>query len=155
AWYIWYRDWPKDHPSVSPDELNEIGMSAVRVDHDNVPWRRLFTSRQLWLIMLMYWSYVCGGIIYTQRLGEYLVEGRGFSNREMKYTYALAFVMGALGNFIAGYVSDRLARKHGPWVGYCALGAVSLVGAGLCLLATALTAGKLTGAIFLILGFGV
>jgi MFS family permease len=155
GWYWWYRDRPQQHPSVTPAELEEIGPAADGSHHLGIPWRQLFGGPQLWLIMLMYFTYVCGGIFYMSRLTEFLVEGRGLSSNEMGVVYSLAFLMGAIGNLAGGFACDHLTRRFGPWVGCCLLGAVSLTGAGLLLLAVALTTGKITPAILLILGFGV
>jgi len=41
-------------PSVTAAELAEIGDSGVAHTHTKVPWRRLFRSRALWLIVLAY-----------------------------------------------------------------------------------------------------
>jgi len=155
GWYWWYRDRPQQHPSVTPAELAEIGPIAVHSDHHQVPWGPLFSNPQLWLIMLMYFTYVCGGIFYMSRLTEFLVEGRGLTDGEMGMAYSLAFVMGAMGNLAGGFLCDLLARKYGHWVGYCLLGSISLTGAGLLLLATALVPGKLSAVVFLTIGFGV
>lgn len=154
AWYWWYRDRPQQHPSVTPAELAEIGHTA-RSDHHHVPWRRLFGHPQLWLIMLMYFTYVCGGIFYMSRIKEFLVRGRGFSSDQADVVYSLAFLMGAAGNLTGGFLCDYLTRRRGPWVGCCLLGSVSLTGAGLCLLAAALAPSNLACAALLMLGFGV
>src|SRR5262249_10796364 len=59
VWVIWYRDNPADHSAVSQQELAEIGRQESS-DHRAVPWARLFTRPQLWLIVAMYWFYVSG-----------------------------------------------------------------------------------------------
>jgi ACS family glucarate transporter-like MFS transporter len=155
GWYWWYRDWPQQHSAVTPEEQREIGPVVVTTDHQAVPWRKLFSQPQLWLIMFMYFTYVCGGIFYMGRLPEFLELGRGMSKDEVKWVYSLAFLMGAAGNLAGGFVCGRLIRTRGPWIGCCVLGSVSLAVAGLLLLAVALSTGKTSAAVLLILGFGV
>ena len=67
---------------------------------------------------------------------------------------ALPFLMGAAGNLIGGFLSDRLSRRYGLSVGRRVLGSVCLAVSAGMLLATALTTGKVSGVVFLALGFG-
>jgi len=152
-WYWWYRDQPHGHPAVPPEELAEIGPPPPPT-HQGVPWRQLFGSRQLWLIMLMYWCYVWGSMFYLSWFPTYLVKGRGLSEKESVFA-ALAFVMGMIGNLTGGFLCDFLARRLGLSLGRRLIGSVSLAGSALLLLATALTTGKATGVILLALGFGL
>jgi ACS family glucarate transporter-like MFS transporter len=120
-----------------------------------VPWRILFRSRQLWLIMLMYWCYVWGSIFYLGWFPTYLVKGRGLSLEEMSLFAALPFVLGALGNAVGGRLGDRLVRRYGLSLGRRLMGTTCLLLSAALLAATALTTGKMTGVVLLALGFGV
>ncbi|MGQ0634502.1 MAG: MFS transporter [Planctomycetaceae bacterium] len=155
VWFGWFRDDPAGHPAVTPAELSEIGANHSRPNHSGVPWRRLFASPQLWLIMAMYWFYVFGAIFFMFSLPKYLTNGRNFSDGEMAICVALAFGMGAIGNVAGGWVSDRLSRRFGLRIGRNLPGTVCLLLTGLLLFATAFTPGKIGPAILLILAFGV
>jgi MFS family permease len=155
VWLVWYRDHPAHHAAVTPEELAEIGPGDPPNRHAGVPWGQLARSRQLWLIMAMYWCYVWGSMFYLTWFPEYLMKGRGLSEDEMAVFAALPFVLGAAGNLLGGFLSDRLSRRYGLSVGRRVLGSVCLAVSALLLLATALTTGKVSGVVFLALGFGV
>jgi MFS family permease len=155
VWYAWYRDHPPRQPGISRQELVEIGTNDAPPAHALVPWGRLFRSRQLWLIMAMYWCYVWGSMFYLTWLPTYLMKGRGLTEEEMGIFSSLPFVLGALGNLAGGSLSDRLVGRYGLTLGRRLIGCASLAAAALCLFATALTSGKASGVILLALGFGV
>ncbi len=85
AWMWWYRDEPSGHPSMTVDELHEIGAGAsskeTGIAHAAVPWSLLLRSRSLWLIMAMYGCYAWGSWFYFSWMHTYLVKGRGFRRR--------------------------------------------------------------------------
>lgn len=155
VWYAWYRDHPTQHRSVTREELAEIGTVGPPVGHAAVPWGRLFRSRQLWLIMLMYWFYVWGSMFYLTWFPEYLLKGRGLGTDELAVLAALPFAMGAAGNLLGGFLSDHLSRKYGLQVGRRLIGTLCLAVSAALLLATALTPDKYAAVALLAVGFGV
>ncbi len=51
--YGWFRNAPKDHPSISRQELEEIALHSDRLESDPnqpTPWLRLLSSPATWLI---------------------------------------------------------------------------------------------------------
>jgi MFS family permease len=154
VWYAWYRDHPGSQPGISPQELEEIGTVEAYPDHAGVPWGKLFRSRQLWLLMAMYWCYVWGSMFYLTWFPTYLVKGRGFSEGEMGAFAALPFLLGVAGNLAGGFLSDGLSRRYGLRVGRRLVGSVSLTLSALFLVATALIEGKVVAILLLALGFG-
>jgi MFS family permease len=155
VWYSWYRDHPTQKAGLSMRELAEIGTNPLPPVAESVPWRRLFGSRQLWLIMGMYWCYVWGSMFYLSWLHTYLVRGRGFTEYEMGAFSALPFLMGMAGNLAGGFLGDRLVGKLGLSLGRRIMGSVSLAATALLFLATALTTSKVSAIALLSLGFGV
>jgi MFS family permease len=158
VWYTWYRDHPSEHRSITPEELAEVETTQNRSASRSVrgtPWGALFRSRQLWLIMAMYWCYVWGSMFYLTWFPEYLMKGRGLTEAQMGMFSALPFFFGAAGNLIGGFLSDGLSRRFGLSVGRRFLGAACLAASGLLLLATAVTPGKATAIALLAVGFGV
>ncbi len=155
AWWWWYHDDPARQPGITRREIEEIGASPIRDGNAGVPWRRLFSQRQLWLIMAMYWCYVWGSWFYLSWFHTYLIKGRGFTETEMGLYSPIPFVFGALGNVAGGFLSDNLARTRGLRVGRRVIGSTCLAASALFLLATAFTTGKASGLILLTLGFGV
>ena len=143
VWLARYRDPIPEGPALAAHARNAV------------PWRTLFRNPQLWLIMAMYWCYVWGSIFYLTWFHTYLVKGRGFTEAEMGVYASLPFIMGAAGNLFGGWLSDRLVKTHGLRHGRRVVGSVCLAASALLLCATALTRGKVSGVVFLTLGFGI
>ncbi|MBI3280511.1 MAG: MFS transporter [Acidobacteria bacterium] len=153
-WMPWYRNSPAEHPGISRRELEEISAGRTHGSHTGIPWGSLFRSRQLWLVMLMYQFYGWGSYFYLSWLHTYLVKGRGLSEQEMGIFSTLPFVLGASANLMGGWLSDRLCRKYGLRKGRSVVGTAGLLGGALCVLGTALTEGKLSGVLWISIGYG-
>jgi ACS family glucarate transporter-like MFS transporter len=123
--------------------------------HANVPWARLFRQRQLWLICVMYWCYAWGSWFYFTWFPVYLVKGAGFTEAQMGIFSALPFLLGAAGNIVGGFLSDRLAVRFGLKVGRRLVGCVSLAISSLLLIAMTLTHDKTAIVVLSSLGFGI
>jgi MFS family permease len=55
AFYRWYRDNPRDHPSVNAAELALLGgAEKMAAGHGDVPWDKLVESRTVWFLWLQY-----------------------------------------------------------------------------------------------------
>jgi MFS transporter, ACS family, glucarate transporter len=156
-WYAWYSDDPATHPSITPQERAEILTDDGTTDrpaHAGAPWGQLLRSRQLWLIMAMYWFYVWGAIFYMTWLSVYLVNGRGADESDLKSYAALPFLLGAAGNLLGGYFSDALTRRYGPGVGRRLLGAGCLAASSMLMAAAASTTEMAAAVVMLAIGFG-
>jgi MFS family permease len=144
-WLVCYRDQP----------LEIVAGRETPPERAPMPWGKLLRSRQLWLIMAMYWCYVWGSVFYLSWFPTYLVKGRGFSEAQMGLYASLPFILGFFGNLAGGFLSDWLVRKVGLSLGRRLIGTTCLLGAASFLLLTALTTGKEIGIVALALGFGV
>lgn len=142
VWWFWYRD------AKEP-------LAASSGSHSTTPWRELFSSRQMWLIVVMYGSYAWGSWFYFSWLHTYLVKGRGFSSSEMAVFAALPFAVGAVSNVIGGYLCDFAVLKLGQRLGRTILGSTCLTAGALLLILTSYTKDKNMAVVLLTLGFGV
>jgi MFS family permease len=152
AWYMWYRDRPQDKRGVSPRELEVItsgGGGGGHGAHGRVLWR----SRQFWKLLFMYHTYCWGSFFYLGWLHTYLQKGRGFSEGEMAVWSSLPFILGAIGNFTGGTVSDILVKRRGLRFGRRVVGTTGLALGSVFLFATALTDNKIVAAVCLCLGY--
>ena len=129
VWYGWFRDRPSEKAGVPAEEIKLIGDGSP-ARHNGVPWARLFHDRNLVLLMLMYHCYCWGAYFYLSWIHTYLQVGRKMTEDQMKVASALPPALGLLGVALGGYLSDRLARRHSLRVARCAIGSVSLIGAG-------------------------
>src|SRR6185312_3419589 len=78
-----------------------------------VPWSRIFRSRDLLFLSLMYFCYGWVFWMYLQWLPTYLSEVRHFAQLKMGLGASLPLLAGTATNIAGGWVSDRLARAWG------------------------------------------
>jgi len=153
-WRRWFHDLPAGQPGITEAELAEIGPGSPRAHRAGL-WRALLRSRQTWLLVAMYWCYVWGSWFYFSWFPTFLVRGAGFSEKEMGLLSALPFLLGCAGNVAGGWLSDRLAARHGLKVARCGQASVSLAVSSLLILGLAFAAGKATVIVLASLGFGI
>jgi MFS transporter, ACS family, glucarate transporter len=153
VWFRWFRDHPSQMASVSREELREIGSASKPPPHLKLPWNRVVTSGNFWVILLMYHLYCYNAFFYLSWYPTYLVNGRGFNEADLiRYSW-LPYVLGALANMMGGIVSDRLVKRIGLKWGRRAVGMIGLGSSAIFISATLLTHDKLYAVIFLALGF--
>jgi MFS transporter, ACS family, glucarate transporter len=153
VWYVWYRDRPEDKRGVSAGELALIrGSAQPRPAHVPIQWGRLVRKAAFWKLLFTYHAYAWGAFFYVGWLHTYLQKGRGFSEDAMKVWSALPFLLGAMGNFTGGLLSDMLVRRRGLRFGRRLVGTVGLALGACFLFAAAFTENDLAAAVFLCLG---
>jgi ACS family glucarate transporter-like MFS transporter len=115
AWWLYFRDDPRDHSGVGPDEVLLIGAGAPEVaPHGPVPWGLILRSRSLLTLCGMYVCAIYGWYFYLTWLPTYLLQGRGFDLRRAGTLSALPLLGIGLGVLAGGFASDRLAARFGP-----------------------------------------
>lgn len=153
-WYSRFRNFPQELPSVSAEELREIGESGSAHSKVAIPWRRLLRSRALWLIVLAYGFYGCGSWFYFSWFPIWLVHSAGFSLDGVLLA-SLPFAMGFLGNLAGGVLGDRLTQRWGARLALRTIPTVCLTLTAAILAAMAVVHGKMAVVVLSSLGFGV
>ena len=83
-WFWYYRDSPAEHPGVNPAECQLIvGSVGRRKSSDGVPWKRILSSPQMWILSGMYFCYAYSLAIYLDWFPKYLNTERGFETASM------------------------------------------------------------------------
>ncbi len=82
-------------------ELAEIGETHAAHHEAAVPWRRLFRSRALWLIVLAYGCYGCGSWFYFSWFPTWMMHTAGFSLNGVLFA-SLPFLVGLVANLAGG-----------------------------------------------------
>jgi MFS transporter, ACS family, glucarate transporter len=115
--YAWFRDKPSEHKSVNAGELALLAENERNVEsHGNVPWGKLFGSRNVWLLWLQYFFLSYPWYFYITWLPSYLQENRGLTP-QVAATYAiLPLFFGGLGSLVSGFVANRVALAVGSVV---------------------------------------
>jgi ACS family glucarate transporter-like MFS transporter len=153
-WYWWFRDSPWTKSGVSQAERDLIGQPAPG-NHPPIAWSKLLHNRNFQKLLWMYHTYCWGAYFYLSWLHTYLQAGRGLSENEMRIASSLPSWAGLVGIVAGGYLSDRLARRHSLRLARCSIGSVSLIGAGILMVAATLSPGKWWAVAFLTLGLGL
>lgn len=110
--YRWFRDNPQEHPEVNAAERELIARTAHPASgHGDVPWRRLLTSRTVWLLWLQYFFLSFPWYFYPTWLPTYLREYHHLDQDMTAYYAVLPLFMGGLGSLTCGYLSSWVARR--------------------------------------------
>jgi MFS family permease len=150
-WYRWYRDDPYKMPGVTRGELEEIG--AVRAaEHHSLPWSIALRRSNLWLLMLMYFTYCWGAFFFLSWMPTYLAKGRGFSETGLLFS-TVPFILGASANLAGGYASDVLVRKWGLKWGRRSVAIFGLGSAAVLTVATMMTENQYLALLFLAMSY--
>lgn len=145
VWFIYYRD-------RKPATAEGSGVKTVK---EKIPWRKMASHPQFWIICAMYFFYAFGSWFFFTWFPEYMKQGRGFGAEELKYAVAIPFLMSMAGNIAGGYLTDRLSKRYGIKTGRKALGTVCLAVSAVCMVLAAFIPGKTAVFIFLSLCFGI
>jgi ACS family glucarate transporter-like MFS transporter len=112
----WYRDDPARHPAVDASDLTYLyqnaDLSSAPADA-TTPWKRMFTSVNLWSFFWMYFATSYGFWFLLTWLPTYLIQRYGISAQRSSFYAALPLAIGAASNLIGGALSDWLVRRTG------------------------------------------
>lgn len=120
-WCVAFAYWFRNHPEEKP-EVNEAERALIRGDrhdteagHAHVPWGRLLTSGNLWMLCLMYFCAAYGWYFNITLLPSFLE-----NQYEVSPKSALGAVykggplwVGAITCLLGGWLSDRFIRRTG------------------------------------------
>ena len=115
-WYLWFRDSPETHPSVTKQELSYIknNLPVEAETKGAISIGQMFKSKNMWLLMGQYFSsnftfFFCLTWLFPHLKAKYqldLIEAGFYSS--------LPLLFGALGNLISGWMVDLIYR-NGNW----------------------------------------
>jgi sugar phosphate permease len=145
AFYAWFRDDPAKHPAANASELalirepvvgTETTEDAAPAPSHRIPWPRVLTSPNVWLLGFIMTA--SGALFYIvfQWYPSYLKAARGQSEISSGWLTAAVMSGGAVGCLLGGWLSDLVLRRAGGsrWLrSLCGCGC--MLGAGLAVLA--------------------
>lgn len=115
AFYIWYRDNPRDHKAVNEAELALLaGNERLAQGHGNVPWGKLLRSRSIWLLWLQYFSMSYPWYFFITWLPTFLSERYpDLTATERANLAILPLFFGGVGSVFCGFISARVSTWTG------------------------------------------
>ena len=136
ALWGWYgRNSPREHPSVSLEELAEIG--SVPQTHSSVRLRQLWAlvgNRNVMLLFVSYMSMNYTFYLLSNWVFLYLVQERHFSSLESGWLAMAPPLAAALGAGVGGIVTSALTQHYGNRMGYRMLPLTAMLAAAALLL---------------------
>ena len=110
AVWIWYfRDDPREHSAVTPEELAVLPPQRAKGPAPAVPWGPLIS--RMWPVTLTYFCYGWCLWLYLSFLLIFFKDKFGLSTNETAMFATIVYTIGAIGNTIGGVVSDRVLHK--------------------------------------------
>jgi ACS family glucarate transporter-like MFS transporter len=125
AWHRWFRDDPREHPEVSPDEatLIEHGRAVDVPSHGIEYWEKLFSNRNILPLCVMYFANTWCFYFCITWFPTYLTQARGFDSMKLGIMAGLPLVASTVGDLFGGIVTDRVSKRYGLWMGRSGVGA--------------------------------
>lgn len=140
GWYAWFRDEPDQHRQVNAAELAQIVAGRQPPTSHNVGWaywRRLFGSRNVQALCLMYFPNSFAFYFCLTWLPTYLKERHGFEAVALGLLAGLPSMLSVASDLLGGVTTDWSVARFGLRIGRCGVGSVAylLAGAGMVLAA--------------------
>lgn len=122
-WWWWYRDNPADKPNVNAAEIALIRGSGEHKDEKLVvPWAKLLTSTNLWILCLMYFCAAYGWYLNITFFPGYLKDQLGIEKGPEKWTRqfwiaglmtGLPLLVGSVSCLLGGIFTDMFIKRTG------------------------------------------
>ncbi|KZS40942.1 MFS transporter [Aquimarina aggregata] len=113
-WFWWYRDNPKNHKSMTIEELVIIdeGIQEKGKNKSPILFKRMFGSRTMWLLMIQYFCSNFTFFFCLTWLFPYLKAKYNLDVVEAGFYSSAPFIFGALGNWFSGWMVDFVYKKN-------------------------------------------
>ncbi len=111
AFWRWFRETPGEHPSVNRLERDIIGSPGAGTTRDPIPWRRIFQSTNLLLLVSILACSSFTSYIFFGWFPKYLQEGRGVGADPSSWMASVLLAAGAVGMLAGGRLHDMLHRR--------------------------------------------
>lgn len=149
VWLLLFRDTPRTHPWIGARELAHIeaGIPAARAEIETrqaVGWGTIARDRNLLALTASYFTVGYVAYIFYTWFFTYLTRVRGLDLKSSAVYSMLPFLAMAIGSPLGGWISDRIAKRHGKRAGRCGVAAFGLaLGAVFLALATQVASARL------------
>jgi sugar phosphate permease len=115
ATWLYVRNTPEEHPSITQEELAEIRSTSVTAAQNATPVMTLGEAvkvRNLWLMAVVYFAFGVTFWGFISWLPSYLVKERGFTMIKMGITASIPYFTAFVAMLVAGYITDALFKNR-------------------------------------------
>jgi MFS family permease len=158
VWLAWFRDDPSQHPAVNAAELQTIVQERLPDSPHSAGadyWRRLFASRTMIALCVMYIPNCMIFYFCITWLPTYLKQRHGFDAASLGIFAGLPLLVSMPGDLLGGVATDRLVARFGLRIGRAGLGAIAYALAGIALLGAAATSAPMMAASLIAVATGL
>jgi MFS family permease len=152
SWFWWFRDEPRDHPSVGPVERDLIENTRGLPPDHGASWRDVLRTPSLFPLCVQYFANTYGFYFFITWLPTYLSKSRGMASFELATFAGLPLVLSVAADVGGGITTDALSRRFGTRVGRCGVGAAGYFFAAIAMLAGTLAANARLAGLLIALG---
>ncbi|MEQ1850053.1 MAG: MFS transporter [Chthoniobacteraceae bacterium] len=112
--FRWFRDQPRDHPSVNAGELAQIGDTGSIGTVHEMPWAKLLASRTVWMLWGQYFFMSYAWYFYITWFPTYLKEQfPALTDLRRALLACVPLFFGGLSCLVSGIVSAPLEKRLG------------------------------------------
>jgi len=116
-----YRNRPQEHPRVNDAELAYIrgGLAEAAVhstERQTVPWRRIFSSPNMWYIAAAYFCFFYGSYFYLTWFPTYLLEYRHLSLQAVGLLASVPLITAMIGDIVGGPKGPEMPQRIEPLI---------------------------------------
>jgi ACS family glucarate transporter-like MFS transporter len=134
AWWAWYgRNSPAEHPSVSAEELAELGPEPPASVDSAISWSRMWALMKNRDVLVLTASYLCMNYVYYLLANWcflYLIQERHFTVLQSGMLAGTPPLAAAIGAGVGGWLASVLGKRYGIRRGLRILPLISLPAAG-------------------------
>lgn len=146
VWAWWFRDEPRDHPSVGRTERDLIESTRGLAPGHRGAWTDALRTRSLFPLCIQYFANTYGFYFFITWLPAYLSKSRGMASLELAIFAGMPLVLSVVADVTGGVTTDVLSRRFGMRVGRCGVGAVAYLFAAIAMIAgTVVSDGRMAG----------
>jgi len=133
-WLVYFRDNPRDHKRVTPEELALLPNYAdtAKQAKRKVPWSRLI--RRMLPVTMTYFCYGWSLWLFLNWLPSFFLSGYGVDIKKSAIFSAGVFLSGVVGDALGGALSDSIQhRTHNVKLARLSVAVIAFLGAALFL----------------------
>jgi MFS family permease len=109
AWY--FRDNPRDHPAITPEEIEPLPPYVGVKEAPPVPWAPLI--KRMAPVTVVYFCYGWTLWLFLSWIPQYFLHNFQLNLKNSAMFSSGVFFAGVLGDWLGGWTTDRLLRKTG------------------------------------------
>lgn len=113
AFYIWFRDNPRDKPGVNQAELDLLKYNIPAGGHGKIPWMKFMSSKTVWLLCGQYFALSFPWYFFITWAPTFIDERFHVDVTKSTLLKVLPLFMGGLGSLFSGLIAAPITRRTG------------------------------------------